>query len=96
MNFDITLEDLQSAGINITPEKAEATLSKINDDLNERIGVEITEALTDEQLDEMMPIQQSGDQDALANWMTANIPELSEIVSDERDILLGELADKAK
>lgn len=95
MNFDITLEDLQSAGINITPEKAEATLSKINDDLNERIGVEITEALTDEQLDEMMPIQQSGDQDALANWMTANIPELSEIVSDERDILLGELADKA-
>lgn len=95
MNFDITLEDLQSAGINITPEQAEATLSKINDDLNERIGVEITEALTDEQLDEMMPIQQSGDQDALANWMTANIPELSEIVSDERDILLGELADKA-
>ena len=95
MNFDITLEDLQSAGINIIPEKAEATLSKINDDLNERIGVEITEALTDEQLDEMMRIQQSGDQDALANWMTANIPELSEIVSDERDILLGELADKA-
>ena len=95
MNFDITLEDLQSAGVNIPPEQAEATLSKINDDLNERIGVEITEALTDEQLDEMMLIQQSGDQDALANWMTANIPELSEIVSDERDILLGELADKA-
>lgn len=95
MNFDITLEDLQSAGINIPPEQAEATLSKINDDLNERIGVEITEALTDEQLDEMMRIQQSGDQDALANWMSANIPELSEIVSDERDILLGELADKA-
>ena len=95
MNFDITLEDLPSAGVNIPPEQAEATLSKINDDLNERIGVEITEALTDEQLDEMMRIQQSGDQDALANWMTANIPELSEIVSDERDILLGELADKA-
>ena len=95
MNFDITLEDLQSAGVNIPPEQAEATLSKINDDLNEHIGVEITEALTDEQLDEMMRIQQSGDQDALANWMSANIPELSEIVSDERDILLGELADKA-
>lgn len=57
MNFDITLEDLQSAGVNIPPEQAEATLSKINDDLNERIGVEITEALTDEQLDEMMSVQ---------------------------------------
>ena len=95
MNFDITLEDLQSAGINITPEQAEATLSKINDDLNERIGVEITEALTDEQLDEMMTVKQSGDKDALASWMSANIPEIKDIVSDERDILLGELADKA-
>ena len=95
MNFDITLEDLQSAGVNIPPEQAEATLSKINDDLNERIGVEITEALTDEQLDEMMTVKQSGDNDALASWMSANIPELEDIVSDERDILLGELADKA-
>ena len=95
MNFDITLEDLQSIGINPQTEQVETTLSDLNNTLDVRIGVEITEALTDEQLDEMMRIQQSGDQDALANWMTANIPELSEIVSDERDILLGELAYKA-
>ena len=95
MNFDITLEDLQSIGINPQTEQVETTLSDLNNTLNERIGVEITEALTDEQLDEMMTVKQSGDKDALASWMSANIPEIKDIVSDERDILLGELADKA-
>ena len=95
MNFDITLEDLQSIGINPQTEQVETTLSDLNNTLNERIGVEITEALTDEQLDEMMTVKQSGDKDALASWMSANIPELEDIVSDERDILLGELADRA-
>ena len=95
MNFDITLEDLQSIGINPQTEQVETTLSDLNNTLNERIGVEITESLTDEQLDEMMTVKQSGDKDALASWMSANIPEIKDIVSDERDILLGELADKA-
>ena len=95
MNFDITLEDLQSIGINPQTEQVETTLSDLNNTLNERIGVEITEALTDEQLDEMMTVKQSGDKDALASWMSANIPEIKNIVSDERDIFLGELADKA-
>ena len=95
MNFDITLEDLQSIGINPQTEQVETTLSDLNNTLNERIGVEITEALTDEQLDEMMTVKQSGDKDALASWMSANIPEIKDIVSDERDIFLGELADKA-
>ena len=95
MNFDITLEDLKSIGINPPAEQIETTLSDLNDTLNERIGVEITESLTDEQLDEMMTVKQSGDKDALASWMSANIPELEDIVSDERDIFLGELADKA-
>ena len=95
MNFDITLEDLQSIGINPQTEQVETTLSDLNNTLNERIGVEITEALTDEQLDEMMTVKQSGDNGALASWMSVNIPELEDIVSDERDILLGELADKA-
>ena len=95
MNFDITLEDLQSIGINPQTEQVETTLSDLNNTLNERIGVEITEALTEEQLDEMMTVKQSGDKDALASWMSANIPEIKNIVSDERDILLGELADKA-
>ena len=95
MNFDITLEDLQSIGINPQTEQVETTLSDLNNTLNERIGVEITESLTDEQLDEMMTVKQSGDKDALASWMSANIPEIKDIVSDERDIFLGELADKA-
>lgn len=96
MNFDITLEDLQSIGIDLPQEQVGSTLSGINNTLNERIGVEITEALNDKQLDEMMAVKQSGDQDALASWMSTNVADLTDIVSDERDILLGEIADKAQ
>ncbi len=96
MNFNITVEDLQSIGIDLPQEQVGPTLLDINNTLSERIGVEITEALNDEQLDEMMAIKQSGDQDALANWMSTNVLDLTDIVSDERDILLGELADKAQ
>lgn len=95
MNFDITLEDLQSIGINLDEADVETTLTELNDTLNERIGTEITEALNDEQLDQLLTLQKADDQVAIAQWLEANVPELAEIVSDERDILLGEIADKA-
>ena len=96
MNFDITLEDLQSIGAILPEAESEAMLTEINDTLNERIGTEITEALNDEQLKQLLSLQQSGDTAAIDNWLEATVPELSEIMSDERDILLGELADQAK
>ena len=95
MEFDITLEDLQEIGFNL-PGDPTTALAELNDELNKRIGTEITESLDDEQLEQMMLIKQSGDENALTDWMVANIPELKDIVSDERDILLGELADKAE
>lgn len=95
MNFDITLEDLQSIGINLAEAESEATLTELNDTLNERIGTEITEALTDEQLEQLLELQKADDEVAVTQWLEANVPELAEIVSDERDILLGELADQA-
>lgn len=95
MNFDITLEDLQSIGISLTEAESEAKLNELNDALNERIGTEITEALNDEQLEQLLELQKTDNQDAITQWLESSVPELSEIVSDERDILLGELADQA-
>lgn len=94
MNQYITTEDLEVAGITLPETEAEAFLEHANQTLEERIGAEITESLTDEEVTEMVEVQKAGDEPALQTWLIQHIPDLKEIVEDEIDILLGELAAK--
>ncbi len=88
----ITQQDLDAASIIVAEDEVEAYLAQANQTLAERIGAEITDSLTDEEIDEMVGVQEAGDAAALQAWLIANVPELGEIVQDEVDILLGELA----
>ena len=88
----ITQQDLDAASIIVAEDEVEAYLAQANQTLAERIGAEITDSLTDEEIDEMVDVQEAGDAAALQAWLIANVPELGEIVQDEVDILLGELA----
>lgn len=88
----ITQQDLDAVSITVAEDEVEAYLAEANQTLADRIGAEITDSLTDEEIDEMVAVQEGGDPAALQAWLIANVPELSEIVQDEVDILLGELA----
>ena len=87
-----TQQDLDAASIIVAEDEVQAQLAQANQTLAERIGAEITDSLTDEEIDEMVDVQEAGDAAALQAWLIANVPELGEIVQDEVDILLGELA----
>ncbi len=91
----ITLDHLEKIGLTKDTEDTSALLKKINGQLDERIGEEVSLSLSDEQLDEMMKLQEDGDEDALDEWMSKNVPDLEQIAEDERDIMLGELAENA-
>ena len=92
----ITKEILDAVGIAIPNDVEEEELLKhLNETLAERIGEEIAASLDDDRLDEMMVIQESGDSVKLGEWLATNVPDLQEIAEDERDILLGEIADNA-
>jgi|GEM_PF-194108 len=91
----ITRDIIEAAGITLAEDQVEDFLAHTNATLAERIGAEITESLTDEEVDEMLAVQESGDTNALQGWLVEHIPELGEIVQDEIDILLGELAESA-
>lgn len=91
----ITVEHLKAMGIDLSDDDTAALLEHLNETLSERIGEEVTDSLDDEQLDEMLKIQQTGTPEELADWIAKNVKELEDIVSDEKDILLGELADDA-
>ena len=94
----ITKELLEEVGI-VLPEQPvdeeTAFITHLNNALAERIGNEITSSLDDVKLNEMLEIEESGDAAKLQEWLHANVPELGEIVQDEVDILLGEIAENA-
>ena len=91
----ITREILEAMGIGLPVGEEEQFVAHVNETLAQRIGDDIAESLDDDQLDEMLAIQKTGDTVKLTEWLSANVPDLSEIANNERDILLGEIADNA-
>jgi hypothetical protein len=95
MQHIITKDLLVALGINVAEDQLDTLVEHANTTLHERIGAEITESLDDEQLKELVALEEAGDDDKVTSWLSANVPELKEIIEDERDILLGELAENA-
>ena len=63
--------------------------------LNERVVNEIVLDLTPQQAQELAQLQQSDD-DSIVTWLRTNVTSIEDIVADEVDILLGELADNSE
>jgi hypothetical protein len=95
MDTLITKEMLATAGITVTPDEEEALLDHLNETLEERVGLEITDSLVDQQLEALATLQEQDDPAAIQQWLAENVPELQDIIKDEIDILLGEVAENA-
>lgn len=92
----ITEDTLVALGIQLDDNQMKTLVEHANQTLSERVGTDIVESLDDEKLEEYLAIQQSQDEEKTSAWLTENVPELKEIVENERDILLGELAENAE
>ncbi|MBP6880413.1 hypothetical protein KBC31_02160 [Candidatus Saccharibacteria bacterium] len=90
--IEINEKLLKSLGIELNGDETAEMLKHITDTLNERVGLEIAEQLTDEELAELMAIESDEDK---AAWLQENLPEYIDIIEDEADILLGELAESS-
>lgn len=91
----ITKEHLDAVGITVAPDEEAALLDHLNETLEERVGLEVADSLNDDQLEALATLQEQDDPQAVRQWLTDNVPELQEMVNDERDILLGEIAENA-
>lgn len=89
----ITQHDLDRLGIK-TRDSA-ALLQEVNNTLYERVGLEVISRLSDDDLDELMRRQETDDSAALFAWLSQRVAYLDEILSDERTLILGDLAKKA-
>lgn len=95
MNSTITIETLQQFGIDTNRPDVDNFLAELNDELDERIGAEITDSLDDQKLDQLLELQESADSAAVSDWLQANVANLEQIAQDEAVILLGEVAESS-
>ena len=85
---------LETLGINLSDEDYASLAEHFEATLDERVFDEIVLELSTEQAQQLATMRESSD-DELLSWLQANIPALSEIVADEVDILLGEIAESS-
>lgn len=86
---------LKDLGIELNEQDYELLSEHFDTTLRSRVIEEIVEELTPEQAQELSTLQGTSDEHLLA-WLTSNVPNFNEIVSDEVDILLGELAENSE
>ena len=91
----ITKDSLLALGINLGDEDVDSLITHLNETVEERIGTEITEYLDDSQLEELVKLQESASDDEVGAWIAKTVPEFEQIVQDNIDIVIGELASSA-
>lgn len=96
MDGTINAEVIRTLGITLKPSEEKQLLKDMEQELEVRIGEAIVELLDDVSLKELVKITETGDQDAVKQWVMVKLPDYEAIVTDEYDILLGELAEGAE
>lgn len=86
----ITETFLKDLGINLSGEEAALLSEHFETTLHDRVFHEIVGMLDQPQAEALLAMTERDDP-GISDWLIANVPELSEIVQDEIDILLGEL-----
>ncbi|HUO61885.1 MAG TPA: hypothetical protein VMT96_00330 [Candidatus Bathyarchaeia archaeon] len=90
----LTKEFLESIGVQLDDEAFAAFAEHFDSTLKERILTDIVDELDDEQLVQLEQLKNS-EGDELWRWIQTNVKDLSDIISEEVDILLGDVAENA-
>ena len=92
----LTKDFLQSLGISLDDQSYPVFVEHFNATLQGRIIESIIDSLDDEQVDTLSQMRDSADSEELWQWVQRTVPELPEIIQQETDILLGELAEHSE
>lgn len=95
MHNYVTKDDLITLGIDVSDQDIDSLIAHLNQTINERVGAEITESLDDDELKEMLALQDTATDEELMAWVTSHVPDYAEIIEDNTDIVIGELAKSA-
>lgn len=96
MNEPIAIDAfLQSLGINLDTKACDELVDSFEKSLMENVIESVTDELSEDQLLQLETLLNNQEDGSLQEWLTNNVPNLKEIVQDEVDILLGDIAEKS-
>jgi histidinol dehydrogenase len=90
----VTLDDkfLNDIGLtDLSAEEKKQALDNIRVTLESRVGVKITQGLSDDQVDQFSNIISSDNQNEAIIWMNKNIPNYQDIVMQELDAIIDQI-----
>jgi len=90
----LTRDFLKDIGVTLRDADYEMLADHFETTLYERIIDELIVELSPEQAAELARLQADDDK-AVQHWLKPNVPDLKELVADEIDILLGEIAENS-
>ena len=90
----LSREFLQSIDIELDDASYAAFTEHFDTTLSNRIIEEVVDSLDETQAAEFIKLK-SADSNQLWQWLQVNVPDLNEIIQDEIDILLGDLAENS-
>jgi len=88
----LTKKFLSTLGIELEESSYQSLALHFETTLQDRVIDEIVAELTPGQAEQLAHMMMANDE-AIHDWLMQNIPDLADIVSDEVDILLGEVAE---
>lgn len=91
----LTREYLAELGIELDDTSYHMLSDHFDTTLYDRVIDEVVANLTPEQAAELAHMQSNNDESIYA-WIQQNVPEFADIVADEVDILLGEVAEDSE
>ena len=94
IDFKLHKQFLINLGVNLTDDELTALAEHIESTLSERVIDEIVTLLDDEQAEELASLKDA-DNSIVETWLDQNVTDLKEIIEDEVDIMLSELAENA-
>jgi hypothetical protein len=86
---------LTNLGIEMTEEEQKTFLADTQAMLEERVGLAISELVDDDELKELMELTEKGDSQDVTAWLEEHVPSYKEVIQDEFDIMMGDLAENA-
>ena len=83
---------LHSIGIVLDPAAEAELVEALQKALESRIGLAIIELLDEDAAAELDRLTDERDQAKLSEWIATHVPDYQQVVQDEYDILMGEVA----
>lgn len=91
----LSRELLDNLGITLDNETYTALSDHFDTTLQSRVIEEVVDSLTPEKASELATLQGNANDQQILEWLQANVKDFAEIISDEVDILLGEIAENS-